>query len=519
MKIGVLLLSLLALATTASALPGDAPPVRVEGGLIQGARNADGTLVAKGIPYAAPPVGPLRWRPPQPARGWTEVRDATRFGAPCFQAWSPPALSQGRAPSEDCLTLNVWAPPEARTKHLPVMVWLHGGGFQFGSSAQPTYDGAALARRGVIVVTLNYRLGVLGFLAHPSLDAEETPSGNYGLRDQIAALRWVRRNIGAFGGDNANVTVFGESAGAHAIGLLMASPLAKGLFAKAIVQSGAFWDSEHGPIISHAQALTAGRAFQAKLGSSTLAELRAMSAEQINAAAPWSFAVDPATAAFAPSLDPQLLPEQPRTVFAKGKQPHIPLLGGTVADEGSIFLTRALPHATAEEFRRAAAGFFASACLPAIERFYPSTDAAETSRSATLLIGDLVISEQTLAMLSLQSRAGARVYGYEFAFTSPYWPRAIHGSDPAYVFGTLAPRRPPTAEPGAADRSLTNLLTAYWTNFARAGDPNGPGLPDWPTLGSRSGPIVRIDSDGVTPIGVPNRLQAIERCLPQHQQP
>jgi len=251
--------------------------IRTEAGLVRGTpRDAHDVLAFKGIPYAAAPVGKLRWHAPQPPSPWSGVRDAVAHGARCLSA-----LEKDREPgprSEDCLYLNVWTAANSTAEKRPVMVWVHGGGFQFGSSAGPAIDGTALAQKGVIVVSFNYRLGVLGFLAHPDLDAEG-PSGNYGLQDQLAALRWVKGNIAGFGGDPDNVTLFGESAGAHAIGILMTSPLAQGLFHKAIGESGAFWDGRNGPLESFEEARARGQAFTRQQGDMSIAALRALPAE------------------------------------------------------------------------------------------------------------------------------------------------------------------------------------------------------------------------------------------------
>ena len=278
-------------------------------------RDANGVLAFKGIPYAAPPVGALRWRAPRPPAPWNGVRDASIFGPGCLSALENDPRPGPRA--EDCLTLNVWTAAKRADEKRPVMVWIHGGGFQFGSSANPATDGGALAARGVVVVSFNYRLGVLGFLAHPELDAE-APSGNYGLLDQLAALRWVKANIAGFGGDPDNVTLFGESAGAMAVGIVMASPLAHGLFHKAIGESGAFWDGKYGPLQGFEEARTRGLAFARQQGDASIAALRAMPAEQLNAAAPWSFKTSPVTTAFSPSIDHYVAPDAPALRFLRG---------------------------------------------------------------------------------------------------------------------------------------------------------------------------------------------------------
>ena len=248
--------------------------VRTQAGAVRGGpRDASGVIAFKGVPYAAPPVGPLRWCAPQPPAPWDGVRDALVFGAGCLSA-----LENDQRPGprdEDCLYLNVWTAAKHADEKRPVMVWIHGGGFQFGSSANPATDGGALAAKGVVVVSFNYRLGILGFLAHPDLDAE-APSGNYGLQDQLMALRWVKANIAGFGGDPDNVTLFGESAGAMAVGILMASPLAHGLFHKAIGQSGAFWDGKHGPLQGFEEARARGLAYARQQHNASIAALRSM---------------------------------------------------------------------------------------------------------------------------------------------------------------------------------------------------------------------------------------------------
>ena len=498
MKHLIVLMAALLIPGLAPAAPtAQSLDVVTRSGAVRGAASDGGVVAFKGIPYAAPPVGPLRWRPPQPAAPWAAPRDTTRFGTPCLA--SPLPGRPATVPeSEDCLTLNVWTPPAGSPGggKRPVMVWIHGGGFVFGSSAQPGYDGTALARRGVVLVSLNYRLGVLGFMAHPALDREGPASGNYGLQDQVAALRWVRANIAAFGGDPANVTIFGESAGAHAVGMLMASPLAKGLFAKAIAQSGAFWDADHGSIATHAEALARGVAFQKKMGAADLADLRAMPAERLNTASQWDVRLDPGTTAFAPSVDGHVLHDAPAAVFAQGRAANVPLLAGWNAkEEAPLFLPRALPHETPEAFRAAATKLFGPDRMAAAEAVYPAADPAASSAT---LIGDLVISQQTWELLALQQKARRTgVYAYQFSFTSPYSPVANHTAEVKYVFGNLAPPTPGRgAEPGPRDRETTALMTAYWTNFATRGDPNGPGLATWPAYAGPRSRVLAITPDG-----------------------
>ncbi|WP_174274027.1 carboxylesterase/lipase family protein [Sphingomonas bacterium] len=490
------LFALLALLPLAAA-PATAQGVDVvtKAGGVRGAALEGGVVAFKGIPYAAPPIGPLRWRAPRPATKWSGARDATRFGMPCFASPLPglPAMPQ----SEDCLTLNVWTPAGGeRAAKRPVMVWIHGGGFEFGSSAQPVSDGTKLARHDVVVVSFNYRLGVLGFLAHPTLDREGPASGDYGLQDQIAALRWVRDNIAAFGGDPANVTVFGESAGAHAIGLLMASPPARGLFAKAIAESGAFWDTEHGSPETHREALARGAAFQQRLGAVDLAALRAMPADRLNTAARWDVRRDPLTTAFSPSIDGYVLREAPVAAFERGAAARVPLLAGWNAlEQTPLFVPRALPHETPQAFQSAAAKVFGAGRMADLAAAYPPADPA----SADTLIGDLVISQQTWELLRLQQKLlRTGVYAYQFSFTSPYSPLPNHTAEVKYVFGNLSPPPPGRGigTPGARDRETSDQMMAYWTNFARRGDPNGPGLPAWPAYAGPGSQVLAITPAG-----------------------
>lgn len=463
------------------------------GALAGGNADASGVRGFKGIPYAAAPVGERRWRAPEPPASWRGVRDAIAFGARCWASapFGGPIATQGV--SEDCLFLNVWSAAKTRDAGLPVMVYVHGGGFQFGSGAEPVLDGAAFARRGVVLVTFNYRLGVFGFLARPDLDAESAsqPSGMYGLRDQIAALQWVKKNIAAFGGDPNNVTLFGESAGAHAVGMLMASPLASGLFHKAIGQSGAFWESERGEMPSRVEANRDGTALGARLGASSLAELRALPADRLMAATNWTFAMDPSASSFAPMVDGAVLPETPYARFAAGRQNDVPLLAGWNADEGSLFMGRALPHGSVEAFCAAAGNRFGTANLGRFLQLYPAGSAAEAGTSAKTLVGDQVIAQQTWAWAGLQKKTGrSPVYVYQFEHTSPYNPAASHISDVPFVFGNLAPKK--DVKPDAQDRAVSAAMQDYWTQFARTGNPNGNGLPYWPSYGGAGAQTLHI---------------------------
>jgi para-nitrobenzyl esterase len=358
------------------------------------------------------------------------------------------------------------------------MVWIHEGGFQFGSSAEANTDGAVLAQKGVVVVSLNYRLGVFGYLSRPDLDAESNgqKSGMYGIQDQIAALQWVRDNISAFGGDPSNVTVFGESAGAHAAGLLMSSPLAKGLFHKAIGQSGAFWESE---MKSSSQAQAFGMELSTQLGAPTLAALRAVPAQQLQDANAYSLALP---TRFSPIVDGYVLPELPYLRFKNGRQNDVPLLAGWNLAEGGAFMGYSFAHDTVQAFTDAATVGFGAANLPRFLQLYPASTVAEATQSAESLVGDLTIKYETWTWANLQQKTGrSPVYLYNFSFTSAFTPVPAHTNEISYVFGNLVPGPfQTTAAPTAQDRALSDTMQSYWTNFARTGNPNGTGLPTWP---------------------------------------
>lgn len=458
--------------------------VRVAQGVLKGRpRDARGVLAYHGIPFATPPVGALRWRAPLPAPLWNGIRDATIPGKRC---WSNVPVSGiggkvGAVPQdEDCLTLNIWSAARSTGERRPVMVWLHGGGFQFGTSADPRTDGAVLASEGVVLVSPNYRLGVFGFFAHPQLRSAGRLSGNFGLQDQVAALRWVKDNIAQFGGDPDNVTLVGESAGSQSVSLLMTSPLAKGLFHKAIGQSG----SSLQQLPTLGEIGMRGAAYATALGAASVEQLRELSAERINAAAAWDFSGG-APIVFAPGIGGDVLPMPIEQAFRTGLQYDVPLLAGYNKREGYTFLAETLPHRSAAEFRAAAENLVGAANMAQFLALYPADTDAAAASSAEQLHADIRQKAESWAWLNTHAAsATSPVYGYYFAYESAYSPVASHVADVAFVFGTLLPQffAPGSQAAGPADREISRLMRAYWINFASKGDPNGPDLPVWPSL-------------------------------------
>ena len=457
---------------------------RTANGVLEGVVSADGKVrTFKGIPYAAPPVGPLRWKAPQPAPSWTGVRKAVDYGPRCMQGRIfDDMVFHDDGPSEDCLYLNLWM-PEGAAGRLPVMVWIYGGGFAAGSSSEPRQDGGNLSKMGVLVVSMNYRLGVFGFFSHPELARESgrNASGNYGLLDQLAALRWVHDNIATFGGDPGNVTIFGESAGSLSVSALMASPLARGLFQRASGESGAFFGATL-PMRPHAQTEETDMKFaESSLGTVSLEKLRALPAAQILEAA-----MKQKGLRFVPNIDGYFLPEDAQTVFAAGRQSPVPLLAGWNADEGgnrSIFATEAPTRENFIAYARKRFGARAEEFL----QLYPASTDAQAKRSAQDLAGDQFIAHATWKWIDLHHQTGrSPVFRYRFDQALPLSPSAAskpgaeptayHSAEIEFVFRVLSSKELPWRP---EDRQLSELMASYWTNFAKTGDPNGPGLPRW----------------------------------------
>lgn len=467
-----------------SCAAGDGLPpnqVRIGQGVLGGIDAAvPGITAYLGIPYGAAPVGEWRWKPPRPASGWDGVRTADRFGDRCVQTNPfPDMLFQSAAESEDCLSLSVWTPGRDGGP-LPVMVWIHGGGYFSGAGDEQRHDGSYLAAKGVVLVALNYRLGVMGFLAHPDLTAEspDGASGNYGLLDQIAALAWVRDNIAGFGGDPGNVTIFGESAGSYAVSALMASPLARGLFHRAIGESGAHLAGGALSLPALPVAEANGTAFASEMGATSLVELRSSTPAELVAA------VGANSTRFRPIVDGYVLPADVRDIFANGQQSHVPLLAGWNSAEVK------LPPVSVEQFDELLRDVFPDDYEEA-RAVYPSGNDREAWLSAIAVRSDyqFVVFGTWKWIETHASTGGSPVYRYLFDQATPTDsgppppddPGAAHAREIEYVFQTLETRK---LAWGEDDRRVAELMATWWTNFARSGDPNGAGVPEWPEWGT-----------------------------------
>ena len=483
MRTALMALAVLAATATAQAASAPGPKVHTDAGWVQGV--SDKTLDEfKGIPFAKPPVGDLRWRAPQKPQAWKGVRQAADYGASCMQ----PEPRSTAPLSEDCLYLNVWKPKTATPAHkLPVMVWIYGGGFRAGTASEPTYDGANFARQGVVMVTINYRLGKFGFMAHPDLTAESEhhSSGNYGLLDQIAALQWVQRNISAFGGDPKAVTIFGQSAGGHAVTFLVASPVPQGLVARAIGESaGGFAPASAKTYFGHTlrslqQSEQSGLRLQADLKASSIADLRKLPAKAIQEAA----TLDDDDMGWV-TQDGYILPDSVDHIFAAGRQNDVPVMMGFNSNEGASFAhertLRAFHAVTAKEMGDRAAEY---------AKLYPATDDVSATRSSEMASRDNHFAWQTWTWARLQTATGkSPIYYYNFALRPPIpandpaverepvdW-GAHHSAEIPYVFGNFVPD---TWRWRDQDRGLSRIMSAYWVNFAKTGNPNGKGLPSW----------------------------------------
>jgi para-nitrobenzyl esterase len=464
-----------------------------------GSPPRDGVRSFKGIPFAQPPVGDLRWREPQPVKTWPRVRNADKFGPTCMQRLSPNAdyWFRGDGMSEDCLYLNVWTPAKSGREKLPVLVYIFGGGFQNGDGSEPRYDGESMARNGIVAVSVNYRTNVFGFFVHPELTRESPhhASGNYGLLDQVAALRWVQKNIAAFGGDPKRVTVAGESAGSISVSALMASPLSRSLMAGAICESGAAIASL--PPRPLAEAEQNGVTFAAAAGADSLTALRAMAAQQLQDAAAKAQGIR-----FSTAMDGYFLSKTLTEIALAGEQARIPLLAGSNTEEQGPRMVLAGGETTPETLADAIKKFYGDKAEPVLKA-YTATTTAEVFEAATHLASARFISYGTWKWTELHTQtSGKPVYRYLYAKVRPAYlgmpgqppptpapgqgaasqlqaPRgAVHSAEIQYAMGNLDLDRRYVWEP--ADYDVSKTMQAYFVNFIKTGNPGGPGLPSWP---------------------------------------
>ncbi len=471
--------------------------VRTDAGLVSGVKNSSGDVISfKGVPFAAPPVNGLRWKAPQPAQHWDGVKKCDAFGPSPMQAKPVPFMvytSEFLIPekpiSEDCLYLNVWTNARTKADKKAVFVWIYGGGFTSGGTACPIYDGEAMAKKGILFVSVNYRVGVFGFLAHPELTKEspDKASGNYGLMDQIAALKWIKRNIAAFGGDPENVTIAGQSAGSMSVNCLVASPMAKGLFNRAIAESGSLLIKN--PIVGTGGLKAAeeqGAKLATKAGMNSLSEMRAMPAEEM---------MKKFQGRYSPITDGYVLPEPVADLFAEGKQNHVPVIIGWNADEfGGGTKNK-------EDFKKQADKDYGADASEFLKYFPAETD-EQALRSQVELSRDMVFALSGYKWAGIQSDiAGSPVYVYNFARKVPATGDmvkygAFHTGEVCYVMDNLKFLNNRPFEP--ADHELAKLMSAYWVNFVKTGNPNGKGLPEWPKYNTDQNLVKVFDEKSAT---------------------
>jgi para-nitrobenzyl esterase len=516
-------LVLLCAAAAPRATAGDR--VNTENGVLEStAPPKDGVRSFKGIPFGAPPVGDLRWREPQPVKNWKGVRNADKFGAACMQRLGPTAdywlRSDGM--SEDCLYLNVWTPAKSAADKLPVLVYIFGGGFQNGDGSEPRYDGESMARHGIVAVSVNYRTNIFGFFAHPEL-TKESPyhaSGNYGLLDQVAALKWAQKNIAEFGGDPARVTIAGESAGSIAVSALMASPLSKKMIAGAIGESGAMLSSLPARPLSEAE--QGGVKFGEAAGATTLAALRGLTAEQIQEAQGKAREIR-----FSATLDGYFLTKSLLEVYEAGDQAHIPLLAGSNTQEGPPQMVLGDAEPTPENFEAAVRKVF-GAKADGLLKAYPVHSRDEVLDASMELASARFISYGTWLWTELQMKTGEPVYRYLYARPRPEYTGtpgrqapeheqpsrgAAHSAEIQYAMGNLD--IDPRYKWEKADHEVSKLMQSYFVNFVKTGNPNGSGLPEWPAYKADTYERLRIDVTPKVEREDRERYQAYGEAIPR----
>jgi para-nitrobenzyl esterase len=521
-----LLAAAIILACALSGTASGPDRVTISNGVIEGiGAQKSGVRIFKGIPFAQPPTGVLRWKEPQPVKNWDGVRQGVQFGPRAMQApiFGDMAF-RSNGMSEDCLYLNVWTPARSSKERLPVMVYFYGGGFVAGDGSEARYDGESMAAKGIVTVTTNYRLGVFGFLAHPELTGESPhhASGNFGLLDQAAALRWVQQNIAAFGGDPKRVTIGGESAGSISVSALMASPLSKNLIAGAIGESGGITGTL--PAVSLSQAEQAGAKFTAELGAPSLAALRAKDTQQIlDTATKGGFA---SVGRFPITIDGYFLPEDPAAIYAAGRQAHIPLLIGWNSEEMTWRALLRGQEPTRENYEKAVREIYGARTDEAL-KLYPGAEREEIIDSATDLAGDRFIGYSTWKWAELHSKTGGNaVYRYYYARPRPPMRPELGNATPGLAGGVVSGQRAAAVPPmpparGAVhsaeieyalgnlsinnvyvwspdDYKVSKVMQEYFANFIKKGDPNGHGLPRWAAANGRGGgtdaaTVMRLD--------------------------
>lgn len=486
MKCYYILPVILLYCSLAIAQKSDMTVIKTDAGLVSGSTNITGQIhIFKGIPFAAPPVGKLRWREPQPVRPWEGVKQCINFSASPMQGRPDPFgvytrefLIPYEPISEDCLYLNVWTSARSSTEKQPVLVYIYGGGFASGGAAVPIYDGEATAKRGVVFVVINYRVGIFGFFAHPELTKESghNASGNYGLMDQLAALKWVKQNIAAFGGDPDNVTIAGQSAGSMSVNCLVASPLGKGLFQKAIAESGAsFIDGPFGGTTLQ-QAEQDGERVAKAIGTSSIAEMRNKPAsELVNKSQ--SRAI----------IDSYVLPESVAQIFAEGKENDVPLLTGWNEDDAFVGKLK-----NAEDYKKQIHDQYGNNSNLFLS-LYPARTDEEAATSQIRINRDQIFGVQNYTWANVQSKKGrSKVYVYRFTRRLPASADfakygAFHTGEVAYAYDNLKFLNRPWQP---IDQELATIMCNYWTNFAKTGNPNGKGLPEWPVYNPRDSQIM-----------------------------
>jgi para-nitrobenzyl esterase len=501
------------LSASAVAFAGPNNIVQTAEGKVRGIDSGSGLRTFLGIPFAKPPVGDLRWKEPQPVEPWKDVRAAEAFGPRCMQAeGGSDMVSRAAAISEDCLYLNVWTTATSADTKLPVLVYIYGGGFQGGDASEHRYDGTVFAKHDIVAVTINYRLGVFGFLALPEL-TKESPhhaSGNYGFLDQVAALQWVQRNIAAFGGDPKRVTIAGESAGSMSVSALMGSPLSKGLIAGAIGESGSSTIRGRSvyPVLKNAE--ESGMGFERTAGVDSLAGLRALPASKVQELAtrrgPSPAGAQPGGLRFWPDIDGYFFPKDPSDIYAAGEQGHVPLLAGSNSEESGYVGVLGADAPTVENYKKDLAKLFPGKADDAF-KFYPaSADGDPVMDAAQALSGDIFIAYITWKWMALSTKTGGQpTYYYYYDHPRPpvrpeaeeffksFYSRpgggpprplprgAVHSAEIEYALGTLDGNNVYKWAPD--DYEVSNMLQGYFMNFVKTGDPNGPGLPKWAKYG------------------------------------